>query len=456
MQIKSLAARLTVFSALVLPVILSFSAFSLDRAFRHSLMNNEQQSLRAQLYSLLASAEPDQQTDSLYLPEVFAEPRFNRPQSGLYAWVLDAHGKPIWSSSSAPVSALPRDILQNVHAGSEFFSPLSIFSKQHFIFRLDTLWEIDNRDTVFRFVVIHHQEEMQEELNSYRDALWLWLGGITLLLIAAQFVITHFGLKPLNALARELKRFQQGNKNIIEGVYPAEIAPVINNLNDVLASEQGQRQRYKNTLADLAHSLKTPLAIIRAELANCDEERENRINKATIDEQISRMADIVQHQLQRASLSSTSSVRDKTPLKETLSRLAAALKKVYRDKIFEVAFEIEDKIAFPGDESDAMELFGNLMENAFKYGSSKLHISAEQSDGQLQVTIADDGPGIADNMKQNILSRGARADTSVQGQGIGLSIVVDILSSYRGELDIADSALGGAEFRLRIPYASAP
>ncbi|SMF20814.1 two-component system, OmpR family, sensor histidine kinase PhoQ [Alteromonadaceae bacterium Bs31] len=451
MQINSLAARLTVFSALVLPVILSFSAFSLDRAFRQSLLNAEQLSLRAQLYSLLAAAEPDEQSNSLYLPEIFAETRFNRPQSGLYAWVLDAEGSSVWRSASAPAESLPTEILPHIQSGSEYFSPVSIFGREHFIFQLDTLWEVDGKDHVFRFVLIHHQQEMKQELASYRDALWLWLGGITLLLVGAQFIITRFGLKPLNTLAKELQLFQQGHKNSIEGKYPTEVSPVIHSLNDVLASEQGQRQRYKNTLADLAHSLKTPLAIIRAELETGKNRNEKNIRTETIDEQIGRMADIVQHQLQRASLSSTSSIREKTPLRETLTRLCSALEKVYRDKNFQVELHVDNTLTFPGDESDAMELLGNLLENAFKYGGSKIAITAETSNNLLLINIGDDGPGIAEHLKQNILSRGARADTSVQGQGIGLSIVVDILSSYQGQLDISESCLGGAEFRLRIP-----
>jgi len=444
-QPRSLAARLTLSSAIVLPLILAFSAFSLDRAFRHSLIKAEQQALRAQLYSLLGAAEPDSANQQLYLPNNFAEPRFNRPQSGLYGWVLDANGNSIWHSMSAPDVTLPPQLAELFDAGTEKFLSLELLDREHFALSLDTLWEVDGSDHLFRFIVIHDQKELQQELKSYRDALWLWLGGIALLFLFAQLMITRWGLKPLKALAEELKVFQQGHKSSIEGEYPAEISPVIDNLNDVLDSEQAQRQRYKNTLSDLAHSLKTPLAIIRAELVN------SRSAGGAIDEQVNRMADIVQHQLQRATLNSTRSVREKTALNAAIERLGTALSKVYREKNVNLTLDIPAGIHFPGDESDALELFGNVLENAFKYGKRQVKVAAQKAEGILSVSISDDGPGIADSMKQKILARGARADTSIQGQGIGLSIVVDILSSYRGQLEIGDSSLGGAQFNLIIP-----
>lgn len=448
----SLAARLTLSSAIVLPVILAFSAYSLDHAFWQSLLNAEQQALRAHIYSLMGAAEPasDYEPESqLLLPDTFAEPRFNRPQSGLFGLVINEKGEILWRTTSFPATEkqLPAHLQSDFEPGSENFIEFSFDDEDYFALSFDSVWDVRGSEMLFRFVILHHQKPLRQELSGYRDALWVWLGGIALLFVAAQFFITRWGLRPLAYLATELKLFQQGHQQKLEGSYPVEIAPVIHNLNELLQSEQAQRQRYKNTLSDLAHSLKTPLAIIRAEI-----ESHSVTKDATINEQISRMADIVQHQLQRATLTTTTSIRVKTALAETVRRLISALKKVYRDKAFQVSLDIDDQLSFPGDEGDAMEVFGNLLENAFKYGHNRVAVIAHQTKTDLIVKIADNGSGIPDTLKQQILNRGARADTSLQGQGIGLSIVVDILSSYQGELAVGNSdALGGAEFTLTIP-----
>ena len=446
----SLAARLTLSSALVLPLILVFSAFSLDRAFYHSLLDAEQQTLQSQLYLMMGAAEPGtlKEDPELQLPEALAEPRFNRPLSGLSGVIVKPDGEKMWQSISHPTLDQPPEkiLKQPFIPGGEHFVEVAIADNLYFSFSFDSVWEVKGEDNLYRFVVLHNQRYLKHALKSYREVLWLWIGGIAILFIAALFFITRWGLRPLNRLALELKKFQQGQNTSLEGQYPSEIAPVISNLNEVLDSEQAQRQRYKNTLSDLAHSLKTPLAIIRAEL-----ETQNDSQSSAIDEQISRMADIIQHQLQRATLKSTTSMRVKTPLAETVKRVTSALEKVYSDKAFTVEIAIDESLQFPGDESDALEIFGNLLENAFKYGQNQLHVNASQTPKELRVVIADNGPGIPEHLKKTLLNRGARADTSVQGQGIGLAIVVDMLSSYSAQLDIGDSPLGGAEFKLTFP-----
>ncbi|TVZ37801.1 two-component system sensor histidine kinase PhoQ [Alteromonadaceae bacterium 2753L.S.0a.02] len=447
----SLAARLALSSIIVLPLILGFSAFALDRAFQNSLRNAEREALRAQLYSLLGAAEPQPQSATLELPSAFAEPRFNRPLSGLFGVVLNNTQQPLWQSESAP--PLNQSWLQVIEdlpnqAGEEWFVEVEHKAQPYFVLVFDSLWELGEKDQLFRFIIFHSQNSLKAELKGYRSALWQWLGGMALLFVIAQLAITRWGLSPLRSLAIELKKFQQGNKKQLDGEYPQEIAPVITNLNELLDAEQAQRQRYKNTLSDLAHSLKTPLAIVRAEL------EQKSHNAAAIDEQVSNMAAIIQHQLQRATLKSTTSIREKTPLAATLQRLTEALSKVYREKAFNVEMQVDQSLNFPGDESDALEIFGNLVENAFKYGRQTVIIGAELRDGLLKVSITDDGPGVPEHLQQTILSRGARADSSVQGQGIGLAVTTDILSSYGGQLEVSNGdhpKAQGAKFIVSIP-----
>ncbi|WP_018275780.1 ATP-binding protein [Teredinibacter turnerae] len=444
----SLAARLAVSSLLVLPVILGFSAYALDRAFTNSLRKAELEALRAQLYSLLGAAEPSEQNRALQLPEVLAEPRFNRPLSGLYGRVLNAESQVLWQSESTPPSPPLGNPVPAQQAGTEQFDEVEVNGVPYFVLRFDSLWEIASTDTLFRFEIFHSQDNLRAELASYRHLLWQWLGGLALLFVLAQLLITRWGLEPLRHLAQELKKFQQGGQKQLAGQYPPEIAPVITNLNSLLEAEQAQRKRYKNTLADLAHSLKTPLAIIRADLEQHSDPLE------TIDEQLTRMANIIQHQLQRATLTTTTSLREKTLLAPIFERLTGALSKVYREKAFAIELQVDKALYFPGDESDALEVFGNLLENAFKYGERLVVVEASTQKQVLVIDISDDGPGVPVDMKQTILARGARADSSIQGQGIGLAVTTDILSSYSGQLDVTDAVhprAQGARFRVTIP-----
>jgi two-component system sensor histidine kinase PhoQ len=212
----------------------------------------------------------------------------------------------------------------------------------------------------------------------------------------------------------------------------------------VLASERQQRQRYRNTLDDLAHSLKTPLSVISGSL-------QQQQGDQTIAEQVERMNQIISHQLQRAVVANPGVPGRAVAIQPIVERLVASLGKVYRDKNIQPDIQINPDISFNGDERDLMEVLGNLIENAFKYGKQKISVSGDQTQKTITIIIEDDGKGVAKEARQTILQRGARADTVTSGQGIGLAVAVDILSSYQGSLQVDESILGGAKFRLSLP-----
>ncbi|WP_188152369.1 ATP-binding protein [Teredinibacter waterburyi] len=466
-SLNSLTARITLLSLIVLPLLLGFSAYSLDKAYLFSLEKAEQQSLRGQLYLLLGASEP--QGNELTLPSALPEPRFNTPQSGLFAFVADADHNIVWHSDSSPSqlnqirtqsSISDAALLASLEPQNEpeLFTEVALEKNRFYQLRFDSVWELETGDQAFRFVIFHDASETETELLAYRKALAFWLGGLALLLILAQLLITFWGLYPLKRLATDLSIFQQGNKKRLDGNYPSEISPVTHNLNSLLESEQAQRERYKNTMADLAHSLKTPLAVMRATLANREHSDPATTSRATtherdrlIDEQISRMSSIIQHQLQRATLRTTHTSLTSVSLQEVVRRLTSALTKVYREKQFTVDVDISEQLMFPGDEGDALEMLGNIIENAFKYGRNTIGISAYKTSDALMIFVEDNGSGIGSLEKKEILTRGARADTSTQGQGIGLAITLDMLASYGGSLEVLDSGLGGAKFCISIP-----
>jgi two-component system sensor histidine kinase PhoQ len=461
----SLSGRLLLASALVLPVFLGFSAYMLDLAFQRSLLAAERQQLNTHIYLLLAAAElRDKPGDNelgdhqLALPDALTEPRFSQPGSGLYGFVFDAEGAPVWRSSSTRL--WPDNLLDAVAVsitarpvtpGESQFTAIDAGDENYYRFDYDVAWETDDgAQPRYRFSVLHTQTTLQAEREAYRRQLWWLLGGLALLLLIAQALIMRWGLRPLITLARHLHKVEQGETSTLQGDYPREIQPVTDNLNRVLTLERTQRERYRNTLADLAHSLKTPLAVLRGALNESGGKSAGHL-PATVEEQVTRMDQIVRHQLQRAVLGAHGQPGRKTEVTAVIERLAAALQKVYADKHIRFSLDAPKSADFQGDESDLMELLGNILENAFKYGRQQVKVTVESKAGELHITVADDGPAIPNHLQHQILQRGARADTAQPGHGIGLAIAVDIISSYRGSLSIGVSGLGGAEFRIALP-----
>lgn len=422
----------------------------LNHAYQRSLRTAERDALRGQIYLLLGAAEPS--STGIRLPATLPEPRYSTVSSGLVGWVESMEQRILWRSRSAELVDLNgiTPTTGEFNPGRERFFTVDVADKSYYAISYDTVWDLGSRERGFRFVVMQNREPMENELRAYQKRLWKWLGGLALLLTLVQTLIARWSLSPLRRLAADLEKVEQGQQKNLQGNYPAEIQPVTNNLNRVLQSEQAQRDRYRNTLSDLAHSLKTPLAVIRGQLQSGQPLSEDRL-KALVDEQVSRMTAIVEHQLRRASAQVAQSSHSAIPLRPVVERLYGALQRVYQQKQLQYRLDIEPSLHFHGDEADLMELLGNLIDNACKYGRHSVAVSAHTLKQDLQITVEDDGPGVAEDVKHTILTRGIRADTTSPGQGIGLAVAVDVLSSYGGTLDITRSVLGGARFTLRIP-----
>ncbi|VUD53211.1 Sensor protein PhoQ [Thalassocella blandensis] len=432
----------------------------LDRAFRNSLYNAEKESLLAHTYSMMGVAEPD--GESLMISQGLSDPRFSTPASGLYAQLVRSEDQYIvWQSTSLSVSPVNSKIpFHEVDIGNRELLNIKINGTRYFISRFNTVWEIGDEDQQYQFVIIHSQKQLDLELKSYRRSLAVWLGGLALLLIFVQTAIIRWGLLPLNRLASDIGQLETGRIDKLDESYPQEIVPVTQSINLLLESEQKQQKRYKNTLADLAHSLKTPLSVIRSILESDQTHHHSQSQsthspgnewKLSIDEQIDRMSSIVNHQLNRASAKSKAAFQSALPLQPMFARIGAALEKVYRDKHIRFQNKVAANARYPAEEGDLMEVFGNILENAFKYGNSEVCVTSEVVDKHLRIYIDDNGEGIPTDLHQDILLRGARVDTSLPGQGIGLSVAADIISTYDGGICIDQAPSGGARFIIDLP-----
>lgn len=418
--------------------------------FQRSLRAAEKDDLRREIYVLLAEAEP---TDTaIDLPPVMRESRYNSVNSGLVAWVVDAKNNMLWRSSSGELIAKEEMPVVDTEfrSGRERFFTFYIDDEEYYAISYDTTWDIFDSLRGYRFIVMQSRAPMYNELKAYRVRLRNWLGGLAILLILVQTIVARWGLSPLRRLASDLEKIESGDQSQLPGNYPADIQPVTDNLNAVLNSERTQRERYRNTLSDLAHSLKTPLAVIRGQLENTNDTDLKNL-RSVVDEQITRMSAIVDHQLRRASAQVTQASHSAVPLRPIVERLKQAMLKVYAYKNLHFEVKIDGNLSFHGDEADLMELIGNLIDNACKYGKGHVLVSAKRAGPDLELRIEDNGPGVAEDVRETILTRGTRADSATPGQGIGLAVAVDVLSSYGGSVQIVKSSLGGACFILSIP-----
>ena len=291
----------------------------------------------------------------------------------------------------------------------------------------------------------------EAQLWNFRKRLFGWFLGLTVLLLAALAGLLRWVLTPMRRMEREIHEVEEGALQALGESYPRELAGVAHNLNTLLSGERRRVARYRDTLGNLAHSLKTPLAVIRSALSAATPD------PAAIGAEVDRMASIVEHQLKRAAASGGALIgQAPVDVAPVAAELRAALMKVYAGKDLLIDLEIAPDARFAGDRGDLMELLGNLLDNACKWCRSRVRLTAAMVSGTpsrewLQLTVEDDGPGISEGDRSRVLERGTRADESVEGHGLGLAMVRDTVELYGGRLALDRSARGGACLTVLLP-----
>jgi two-component system sensor histidine kinase PhoQ len=308
----------------------------------------------------------------------------------------------------------------------------------------------------YTIYIYESTDALSEQLSVFRKALWGYLGSAGLILLLLQAVILRWSLLPLRQVIAELKRVQRGEASRMGERHPRELEPLTESINAFIESERENLDRQRNTMADLAHSLKTPLAVIHARLE--DPSAEEGGLRQEVAAQVHRMNDIVSYQLNRAAKSGHALFSAPIAIEPHAEQIVTGLEKVYAAKGVLCEFELEPGLQFYGETGDLQELLGNLLENAFKWAKSRVLLTIRQMpcDGGrrpgLLIAVDDDGPGIPPEKVALILQRGVRGDERVHGHGIGLAIVQDLVRAYRGRMDVrASDELGGARFEIELP-----
>jgi two-component system, OmpR family, sensor histidine kinase PhoQ len=444
--VHSLSRRLLVSVSVPLALFFGVMMLVLDTGFRALSERSLQELLDSQMVSLIAAADP--QPDGSYAPTPQElDPRLRTPRSGLYAQIRSQHH--LWRSPST--AGLSSDFGALLVPGERNLAYAAFGHDRVAIESRAIQFADDPKGTrALTFSVAVSLSPYEEQQWRFRRELIGWFAGLMLVLLATLAALLRWVLGPVRRMEREIHEVEEGRCETLGAGYPRELSGVATNLNALLLGERKRVARYRDTLGNLAHSLKTPLAVMRSSLSAGAE-------SGTVGAEIDRMTGIIEHQLKRAAASG-GALLGQAPVEvaQVAAELRGALLKVYAHKDLSLELAIAPATLFIGDRGDLTELLGNLLDNACKWCRSRVRLTASSDESagpreRLTLVVEDDGAGISADDRARVLERGVRADQNVPGHGLGLAMVHDTVDLYGGQLSIDSSPLGGARFSLRLP-----
>jgi len=441
----SLSRRLLISVAVPLALFFVVMSFVLDSGFRTLSDRQVHALLNSQIVTLIAAAEPDS-SGGYAAPLSGLDARLTSPDSGLYAQIRS--NNLVWRSPST--AGVPIDFGPALAQGDRTFNYTLVGHTRLATESRGISFADDPKQPghALTFTVAVSLTPYEAQLWAFRSRMLGWFTGLMVLLLLSLAAILRGVLAPLRRLEREIHEVEEGRSEMLGSGYPRELSGVARHLNALLVGERKRVARYRDTLGNLAHGLKTPLAVMRATL-HLDHGSGGSPN--AMGNEIDRMTDIIEHQLKRAAASG-GALLGQAPVAVAVvaSDLRGALLKVYSRKDLSIELAIQEGSYFIGDRGDFVELLGNLMDNACKWCQEKVRVAVSVEDS-LVLLVEDDGPGIAEENRVKVLERGVRTDEKVPGHGLGLAMVHDTVDLYGGKLAVEESPLGGARFSLRLP-----
>ncbi|WP_207886994.1 ATP-binding protein [Pseudomonas sp. 30_B] len=446
-MIRSLRLRLMIGAALLAILFMAALLPALQRAFSIALEDAIQQRLAADVATLVSAARIE--GGQLSMPDHLPVEDFNLPESRLLGYIFDQKGQLVWRSTSAQDESI--EYSPKYDGLVDEFTRIRDRSGQEFFVYDVEIDLVGGKQAAYSIVTMQPESDFRELVRGFREQLYVWLGGALLVLLGMLWLGLGWGFRSMRGLRAELDQIEAGERERLSDEHPDEMLRLTGSLNRLLDSERAQRERYRNSLGDLAHSLKTPLAVLQGVSENLAAQPQNREQVQVLQTQIERMSQQIGYQLQRASLRKSGLIRHQAALEPLLDTLSGALDKVYRDKRVLLERDIPPDFALPLERGALLEMLGNLLENAYRLCLTTVKVSARRQGRFVELVVEDDGPGVPAGQRERILKRGERLDTQHPGQGIGTAVVKDIIDSYDGELSLEDSELGGACFRIRLP-----
>jgi two-component system sensor histidine kinase PhoQ len=423
-------------------VSLGLVGLALDAAYQRGAEASLAQQMDTWGYGVMAAMDvtPERRIVLSVQP---ADPLLLQPGSGVYALIDGDVDR--WRSASSLGETLPA-VPPMPAGGTAFYTPEDdVYFRRAF----GLTWQLeDGGEEPLTVSVLVHENRLAPALASFRAGLWRSLGAAALLLVLAQLLFAAIALRPLRQVAADVARVEAGEAERLDGPYPTELEPLTRNVDRLLATEQANQARYRNALDSLAHSLKTPLAVLKA---GQGEAADPAANWQALED----MERLIATRLERAAAGTRRALAAPVPVEPAAERVAATLRKVHSQKLGTLECIIEPGLLFYGEARDLMELLGNLLDNACKYGDGQVRLEASSIAAEtatarpgLRLVVGNDGAA-AD--LAGLVQRGRRGDERTEGHGLGLNIVSEVVSAYGGTLGFGRSPLGGTEVTITIP-----
>jgi len=432
----SLTRRLLVSSIAALVVLLALGGALLSLGFRRTAEARFAERLDAWSQAVVASLVVG--TDgALDAPRALGDPRFERPLSGWY-WEVTQDGRRLVASRSLWDAEMPAAATSG--AVVRILGP-----RERALGALSRDVTLPGREGALRVQVAVDASELDAEIARFDALLLAALGGLGAGVLALGVVLTRLAVRPLRKIEDEMTAIRDGARERLDPEVPRELGLLVDSTNALLEHDLALVERARANAADLAHAIKTPLSLIRAEAEELGGERGHRI---------ARQADAIARHIERRGVRATALpavAGRRVALRPVAAAIADTLARLHPHCAIEL--DVPEALAFPGAREDLEEIVGNLLENACKWARSRVRLTARADAGALEIAIEDDGGGLDPGARERVRERGARLDEQAPGSGLGLAIVEEVAALHGGVLRLEDATLGGLRAAVRLPAA---
>lgn len=447
MRTRSLFFRLSCAAAILIVLALTLAAFGLRAIFNQEIERRAAGEL-SQIVKAVAAQVRIEAGGAPVVDVPPSDPRFESPYGGLYWQVGRATGQRARSRSLWDVVlAVPRDRPDGERWVTDIDGPNG--SKLLAVVQ-DISVEASAGDVPLQIVAALDRSDLAASQRSFFQLLALSLAALGLILMIAMAAFIRLALRPFDELGRALQAIHSGASRSLPGNFPDEVQPVVDDLNRLIEFQDAAVERARTHAGDLAHGLKTPLAVLGA-VARQAAGDDRRDLADPIEEQVTQM----QRQIDRVLAGARAGIaaalgRKAVAVGPIAEKVVRALERLPNERTLSWECDVQAGAMFPGEEGDLTEILGNLLDNARKWATSRIELSVHAEAGVLTLRIEDDGPGLSPDLAPQIV-RGQRWDETQPGTGFGLAITRDLAEAYRGELWLDRSALGGLSAVVAVP-----
>lgn len=442
---RSLQSRLGISLSISLLALFALQGFLQSQALRHTAEGVMETRLVHDAEALLGAVEFDAKGNVRFASD-HVGPIYHRPFSGHY-YVIGTDGREfcsrsLWDEALPLPASLPEGGLRVESVGPQ--------QQRLLVFVRDFRKQGRN----IRIAVAEDLTPVDADVRTFQQRYAAIAAGVIVVLLIVQMLLVRHGLTPLKRLRNEIAELERGERQALDERTPAEVAPLVRELNRLLNTLQQRLHRSRNSLGNLAHALKAPLTLIqqqaeRPELHSHPEVRKELLARTDI------IRDLIERELKRACVTGGAAPGRSLNLTAETADLVASLKAIYRHKNLDFCLDLPQDAACPMDREDLMELLGNLLDNACKWAQRTVALGVTHNE-KWEFTVEDDGPGAPDDQLDRLSRRSTRLDEQTEGHGLGLAIVQDIVDSYGGDIAFGRSAtLGGFRARVTLPLGAA-